>query len=95
VGPNSYSVPLSASGIAPASHYGLHSWVDPEFVAMLNAASGGAMPPALVDAGFPPADFAAVVSSLIASVRETSQGHFNAVIAAAGLAVIVPDSGLP
>lgn len=26
-GPNNYSVPLSADGSEPATHYGLHAWI--------------------------------------------------------------------
>jgi hypothetical protein len=65
---DSYSVPLSASGAEPASHYGLHSWVDDAFVGMLQGASQGQMPAPLVAAGYPPADFAAVVGALIVSL---------------------------
>jgi hypothetical protein len=52
-GPNSYSVPLSADGSEPATHYGLHAWVTPEFEAMIAGTGQGEMPEALVQAGYP------------------------------------------
>ena len=34
-GPDNLSVPLSADGAEPASHYGCHTWCDAEFIALL------------------------------------------------------------
>lgn len=87
-GPSSYSVPLSATGAEPATHYGLHTWATPEFVGMLQGASQGQMPAELVEAGYPPSDFAAVIGGLIASVRPDLGGHFTAVLAANGLVLV-------
>ena len=75
-GPNNYSVPLSVGGTDPATHYGLHSWVGPEFVDLLAAADRGQMPAPLAAAGYPSDHFAAVVGTLNASILESSDGHF-------------------
>lgn len=83
-GPASYSVPLSADGSEPATRYGLHSWVDQGFVDMLDA---GVMPDGL---DYPVEDFAAVIGSLIASVRSEVQGHFAEVCEVNGLVVVTP-----
>ncbi|PJK29973.1 hypothetical protein [Minwuia thermotolerans] len=40
-----FSVPLSADGAAPASHYGCHTWATQGFLDTLSAAQGGALPP--------------------------------------------------
>lgn len=90
-GAGCYSVPLSATGAEPATHYGLHSWVEQSFVEMLGAAGDGSMPPDLIAAGYPPEDFAAVLGSLGSSIRagETDPaGHFAEVYAAHGLALV-------
>lgn len=75
-GPNNYSVPLSSTGTLPASHYGLHTWATETFMSMMNAAGQGQMPQELVDAGYPPEDFSAVLGSLIVSMQSDSEGHF-------------------
>lgn len=85
-GPASYSVPLSADGSEPATHYGLHTWAADTFLDMLETAGEG-MPEGL---DYPAQDFAAVVGSLIASVRDDVSGHFAEVIGAEGLEVVMP-----
>lgn len=87
-GPNSYSVPLSADGTEPATHYGLHTWAAQSFVDMLTGAQGGVMPPELVDAGYAEADFLAVMGGLIHSVRDSMDEHFADVCGEAGLVVV-------
>ncbi len=90
-GAGCYSVPLSATGAEPATHYGLHSWVEQSFVEMLAGSGEGSMPPDLIAAGYPPEDFAAVLGSLVSSIRagETDPaGHFARVVAGAGLAMV-------
>lgn len=84
-GPGSYSVPLSANGLAPASHYGLHTWAEQSFADMLEAAGTGTIPPELAAAGYPAQDFAAVLAGLIVSVRDDSVGHWQDAIAGVGL----------
>lgn len=75
-GPNNYTVPLSADGSEPATHYGLHTWAEQSFVDMLEGAAQGVMPQELIDAGYAPEDFAAVVGGLVSSVRDAMDGHF-------------------
>jgi hypothetical protein len=43
-GPASYTVPLSADGLEPATHYGLHTWASDAFVALLNAGTVSPLP---------------------------------------------------
>ena len=81
-GPNSYSVPLSADGKEPATHYGLHTWAQQSFVDRLQGAAQGQMPEGL---DYPANDFAAVTGALIASVRGDVAEHFADVVAANGL----------
>lgn len=67
-----YSVPLSAEGLAPATHFGLHSWGRDDFVAVM---AGEA--PEGVDASL----FETVRAALILSVRTSAAGHFADVLA--------------
>jgi len=92
-GPGSYSVPLSPTGTDPATHYGLHSWVDDSFVSMLQGAARGQAPQALLDAGYPAQDLSDVMSNLISDVTASMDGHFDAVCVAHGLQRIVPAGG--
>ncbi len=89
-GPGNFSVALSATGAEPATYFGLHSWVEPRFVLILQSASAGIMPQSLIDAGYPEADFDAVTGSLMASIRPDNTGHFDEICDAEGLAKIVP-----
>ena len=95
-GPNSYTVPLSATGQEPVTHYGLHAWVDPLFVDMILAAQNtGTMPQPLSDAGMPQSDFTAVISALIASFRPDIGSHWDDVLIANGLQRITPPDDAP
>lgn len=89
-GPENYAVPLSPTGSAPATHYGLHAWVEPEFVDILSKSRSGIMPAALTTAGFAKKNFDDVISNLTVSIRASLSGHFNEVIAGLGLAIIAP-----
>lgn len=43
---STFSVPLSADGVEPATHYGFNAQATaPEFVALLQGAQGGQLPP--------------------------------------------------
>lgn len=81
-GPDNYSVALSPSGDAPATHYGLHAWVAQAFLDTLDA---GVLPDGL---DFPQADFDAVMAELVVSVRNVMDGHFDGVCADQGLALV-------
>jgi hypothetical protein len=76
-GPDNYSVPLSATGKLPASHYGLRAWVTEEFVRMLDA-------PTAPD-GYPAKDFAGAMSALMVSIQPGAEGHFAEFIKENGL----------
>ncbi|KPL68049.1 hypothetical protein SZ64_07900 [Erythrobacter sp. SG61-1L] len=80
-GPQSYSIALSPSGEAPASHFGLNL-VEPDqaFLAMLAGAGEGVMPQGLE---FPAGDFAEVMAGLI-----STDGEFFAVATANGLRIV-------
>lgn len=84
-GPNSYSVPLSANGSEPATHYGLHTWAKQSFVDMLAGASQGIMPDGL---DYPADDFAAAMAALVASVRDDATGHFADVVSNSMLTLV-------
>lgn len=84
-GPNSYSVPLSADGTEPATHYGLHTWVTSEFETMMAGAAQGQMPQPLADGGYPLETFLAIMGSLIASIRDSMDGHWDDILTANGL----------
>ena len=85
-GPNNYSVPLSATGSLPATHYGLHAWVEQSFVDLLSFAAQGQVPPI---PGMSAEATAEVVSALAASIRPGSEGHWSEMLAALGLITVV------
>ena len=91
---NTYSVPLSAGGREPATHYGCRSQAKQEFIDILSAAAEGVVPEELDLAAFglSTADVAAIVAALIRDVRPADQmtGHFDAVTQAHDLMRVVP-----
>lgn len=65
-GPNNYSIPLSADGSEPITHWSLNlAQAGPDFLEMLEMAGQGQMPE---DLDFPPADFVAVMQGLTAEM---------------------------
>jgi hypothetical protein len=90
-GSPAYTVPLAATGQEPATHFGLHTWAEQAFVDILTAAGQGVMPQLLADAGYPEADFLAVMAGLTASIRGELTDHFTSVIAAQGLQLLSDD----
>jgi hypothetical protein len=89
MGPDNYSVPLSADGSEPATYYGLHAWASDDFIAMLDS---GELPP---DVDFPQDEFDAIMAASIQSVQSDPTGHFNDVIAANGLTIVEPPAEDP
>ena len=87
-GAPSYTVPLSPTGNAPATHMGLHAWVTEEFGLMLGS---GEMPQSVIDAGITAAAYTAMLSALIVSIVPDYDGHFAGVAADNGLAVLSDD----
>ncbi|MES0811280.1 hypothetical protein ABLO27_17475 [Roseibium sp. SCPC15] len=87
-----FAVPLSVSGVDPATHYGLHSWVAAAFKAYMT----GEQVPDLQ--GYTAVDIAALLGQLTVSVDaggQTGRTHFEAVTGGLGLSVIVPLDELP
>lgn len=82
--PNEFSVPLSADGSEPATHYGLHTWALPTTAYAWTTAEE--VPP------LAPEQIAWLRSTLIMSARTdlTARAHFDAVMTANGLQVIEP-----
>lgn len=85
-GPNNYSVPLSATGTAPATHYGLHAWTTESFREMIET---GYYPPELTQVGIAEAAFRAMLDALVSSFAADHVGHFDAVCAANGLQMVI------
>lgn len=83
-GPNNYSIPLSADGSEPATHWSLNiAEASPDFLAMLEGAAEGQMPQGLE---FPGKDFAQVVGGLTVW---TNLPH-NEAVEAMGLRIVEP-----
>ena len=87
-GPNNYSVALSPTGSEPATHWGGRGEVIDEFIAMIAAAAQG-NPHAGLD--YPAADLAEVLGVLITDFRDDMVGHFDAVLSAHDLKMIVTE----
>ena len=84
-GPDNYSVPLSASGSEPPTHFGLHAWAQPSFAAMLAGVAQGDVPEV---PGLSAAQVAEVVGALIVSFAEIAGWHWERVLADNGLQVV-------
>ena len=85
---DTFSVPLSATGAEPATHYGCRTAAQQSFVDLLTAAGQGELPDvAWADYGLTEADIPTVLAALIIDVKPASeaQGHFGTVIGARGL----------
>ena len=88
-GPNNYSVPLSADGSEPATHYGLHAWAGDEFEQMVET---GYYPPQVAEAGIDQATYDAMMAALIYSFWPDYTDHFATIIADNNLQIVeVPD----
>jgi hypothetical protein len=91
---NTFSVPLSSTGAAPATHYGCRSLAKQEFLDVLGAAAQGQLPPIdWSEYGITETDISAVLASLFIDRRpaDQSEGHAETVLAAQGLAVVAAD----
>lgn len=86
-GSPAYTIPLSADGTEPASHYGLHTWSDEAFQAMLESQ---VYPPQLAQAGITEAAYAAMIGALVWSFWPDYVGHFATVCAENGLRIVEP-----
>jgi hypothetical protein len=84
-GPENYSVPLSADGSEPATHYGLHAWVGEAFQQMVET---NYYPPELEQAGISQADYDAMTAVLISSFWDDYVDHFATICAENDLQVM-------
>lgn len=84
-GSPAYTVALSPTGTEPATHYGLRTWSDEAFQAMLESQ---VYPPELADAGITEAAYMAMIGKLVWSFWPDYTGHFDAVIGEQGLKVV-------
>ena len=86
-GSPAYTVPLSPTGTEPATHYGLRTWSDEAFQAMLESQ---VYPPQLAQAGITEAAYAAMIGALVWSFWPDYMGHFATVCAENGLKIVEP-----
>lgn len=89
-GPSNYTVALSATGAEPATHYGLHTWVDESFKAFVES---GTYQPELADAGISEGDYDAMMAVLVSSFWPDYVGHFDAVCDENGLKLVEDMAG--
>lgn len=85
---DTFSVPLSATGQAPATHYGCRSAAKQEFIDMLAAAGQGTLPDIQwEDYGLTVDDIPPILAALVADTRPADQadGHFETVLATVNL----------
>lgn len=92
-GPNNFSVELSASGNAPATHFGTHTWAQPggQFHQLVLAVQAGVTPPGLEP-------FSAALSETETRLVENSQDaltNWNAALTERGLKKVLTGSELP
>jgi hypothetical protein len=83
-GPNNFSVPLSADGYLPATHYGLHSWVEPWFKDLIES---GEYPPQLAESDITEQQYQDMLAVLVYSFWDDYVGHWDAVLAEQGLEI--------
>lgn len=80
-GPNNFSVPLTTD--VEITHYGLHTWVNKEFVNLLDTKSISQEMQ-----GMDEAELYNVMSSLISSTRADGESHFQEILLAEGLSQV-------
>lgn len=90
MGPDNYSVALSADGSEPATHYGLHAWVEQAFQALVES---GVYPPELAESGISEDDYNAMMAVLVSSFWPDYVDHFATVCADNGLTIVEPTDG--
>lgn len=78
-GSDNFTVPLSADGLLPATHYGMHTMARQDFIDTLTAAASGTLP---VVESLTPAQVGEVVAALTSSAQVNSSplAHFEAAI---------------
>lgn len=85
-GGESYTIPLSIDREI-VTHWGLHTWVTDDFIAMIAGAMQGQVPQTIVDAGVEPEQFVAIMADIIVSIDDGDDpaSHFTSVLDAHGL----------
>lgn len=94
VGAETYSVPLSATGEDPPTHWGTHSWVEQEWADQVEAAIGGTLPDVTwEDYGLTEVEVTEAFAAMQLSTKPDGQhdGHFDDFIATLGLQRIQPE----
>jgi hypothetical protein len=94
---NTFSAPLSATGEAPATHYGCRATAQQAFVDLFHGAAQGQLPPIpWEDYGLTEADVFALLPLLTFDARPSTDasGHYDEVIAGIGLARVVEEMPL-
>lgn len=96
-GPNTMSVPLSADGSEPATHFGAHAWARQQFIDTVEAGKAGEIPQALQDAGYTGDQAADLLSRLTMTVSTEDDGltareRFDALLAENGLQRVIRES---
>jgi hypothetical protein len=91
-GPNNYTVPLSANGSEPATHYGCRAAVNEVFVAMVQSASQGELP--AID-GMTPQEVAEAFGDMSIDIQPANDpySHFVQYTGSLGLTFVVGDDG--
>lgn len=84
-GPDNYTVPLSADGLEPVTHCGLHAWASDGFRQMVET---GYYPPSLGQVGISEADYRAMLAVLIYSFWPDYTDHFATIIAENNLTIV-------
>lgn len=82
-GGDSFSVPLSADGKDPASHYGCHGWAPLPFKTMVEDAQGGTLPDIVwEDFSLTEAEVTTLIGVLTISISTTvvRRPHFDQVL---------------
>lgn len=90
---STFSVPLSATGAEPATHYGFNAQATaPEFVALLQGAASGQLPPVDWAAyGLTAARVLAVVAAMEFEVVDTAAAPWPGLLARVGVERIIPE----
>ena len=88
-GSPAYTVALSPTGAEPATHYGLRTWSDEAFQAMLESQ---VYPAELAEAGITEAVYTAMIGKLVWSFQADYAGHFDGVVEGEGLKVVVSEA---
>lgn len=92
-GYSTFSVPLSATGMEPATHYGFNAQAAAaEFVALLQAAKGGVLPPIDWPAyGLTTDRVLAVVAGMQVEVTDTAVAPWQVLLARVWVQVVQPE----